>query len=983
MLEVRLLGTFEVKHKNKLIDIPSRPAQSLFAYLILNAGTSHRREKLAGLLWPDSMEETARDNLRHALWRLRKALQSASAASYLQANDLTIAFNASMEYWLDVVELAKLGENASADELITVLSEYHGELLPGFYDEWVGLEREHLHSIFEHHMARLMSLLQEERRWLDILDWGERWIKFGQKPEPAYRALMTVHAAKGDMSKVAATYQRCVKSLKELGVEPSEQTHSLYKNLKASKENLETGSNISLREERTAPPKTNLPVPLTSFIGREREIEELKHLLSTTRLLTLTGAGGIGKTRLAIQLANDLVTAYKDGVWWVELAPVKDGRFVVQAVAQVLGVQESRVHSLTDSLNRFLREKQALIILDNCEHVIESSAQLATDLLSHCAHLQILTTSRESLAITGETTFRVPVLTFPVLEHLPRLQNLSEFESIQLFVERAVAVHPELALTPENAFAVTQICHRLDGIPLAIELAAARIKVFSLEEIAARLNDRFSLLTHGSRTALPRHQTLRALVEWSYDLLPESERILWRRLSVFIGGWTLEAAESICSDAVLQKSHILELLSHLVDKSLVIVDPQNGSTRYQMLETIRQYGQEIVESSGEHSAIRRKHLVYFLELAETAELNLLTIQQKMWFAKLDLEYGNMRAAFEWAMDADITNALRLAAALSQYWEVRGFISEGRTALERALQPTPDVPNELRAEGLRWQAKFAARQGDYARAKEPLKESLELSRALGDKLGMAKSLHNLGMVFSLQGDYGAAKNSYETGLALLKETNDKRETAALTTSLGNVVNYMGDYETARQYQEQSVTLFRELGDKFGLFIALNNLGIVLERQGDISGARRYYEASIATASELGEKNLVAYALIGLAHVLYLQDDLTEANRRYRESLHIAQEIGEKRCIAYCLEGLAQIALRVEHPSWAAQLFGAAASLRQAIGAPLNQAEKDELDRDVKVTRNQLGERTFDSVYKAGSAMTLEQVIELVLKEVRFE
>ena len=978
-LEVRLLGKFDIRHDGKPIIISSRPAQSLFAYLILKAGTADRREKLAGLLWPDSPETTARENLRHALWRLRKALASPSTDAYLLVGDLSIAFNASAEYWLDAATLENLSESATADELISVLSEYQGELLPGFYDEWVLLEREHLSSIFEHHMARLMSLLQEEKRWLDILDWGERWIKLGQKPEPAYRALMSAHAAKGDMSKVVGTYERCVKSLKELGVEPSEQTRLLYERLKKEAENLGTKSALAAADRYQEKPKTNLPVPLTSFIGRERETEEAKSLLSSGRLLTLTGTGGIGKTRLAIHVAKDLVKSYTDGVWWVELAPVMDSPLVPQVVAQVFGIRESPGQPLTESLKRFLREKQVLLVLDNCEHVIASCARLVDDLLSHCPALKILATSREALGITGEATLQVPALSFPVLAHLSQFQELREFESIRLFVERAALIHPKLALTPQNVFAVTQICHRLDGIPLAIELASARVKVLTLEEIAARLDDRFTLLTQGSRTALPRHQTLRALIEWSDDLLSAPERLLWRRLSVFIGGWTLEAASFICTDDLLPQAQVLERLSELVDKSLVLVEEREGAARYHMLETIRQYGQEKLQSSGEYARISDQHWAFFMELAEEATSKLLTTEQKKWFARLDSEYLNLRSALEWAIETDPVNALRLAAALGQYWEIRGHIGEGRIAIERALKQAQDVPKEIRADALRWQSKFVARQGDYARAKEPLEESLELSRELGDKRGVAKSLHNAGMVFSLQGDYTAAKASYEESLALLKGTGDKREIAALTTSLGNVANYMSDYETARRYQEQSVSLFRELGDKFGLFIALNNLGLVLERQGDNSAARRYYEESIATAYELGEKNLVAYALNGLAHLLCLQDEPDEAARNYRESLLVSQEIGEKRCIAYCLEGFAKIDSRYGGATRAAHLLGAAESLRQAIGAPLIEAERDELDQDVIAARKQLGERAFEDAFAQGRAMMLEQAVEYALKE----
>src|SRR5215216_4049323 len=545
MLEVRLLGTFEVKYKKKAVAITSRPAQSLFAYLILNAGTSYRREKLAGMLWPDSLEETARDNLRHALWRIRKVLPSGSKVEYLLTDDLSIAFNASAEYWLEVAELEKLSENASADELISVLSEYHGELLPGFYEEWVVSEREHLISIFEHQMARLMSLLQEEKRWLDILDWAERWIKLGQKPEPAYRALMTAHAAKGDMSKVAATYERCVKSLKEFGMEPSEQTRGLYQTLKSGKANFEMGTAIPAKEKHKESLKTNLPVPITSFIGREKEVQEIIKLLSKNRLVTLTGAGGVGKTRLAIQSANKLVGKFRDGVWWIELVGLNDPTLVSQAVAKVVDLHEVPNQPLIETLVEELQTKQVLLVLDNCEHLILACAQLADRLLSGTKFLKILATSREALDILGETVWLVPSLSLPDAQDSVTLKKLSKSESIHLFMERATVRQPRFTLADQNANAVVQICRRLSGMPLAIELAAARVKMMTVDEIASRLDDRFSLLTSGNRSALPRQKTLRATIDWSHDLLSEPEKVLFRRLAVFAGGFTLDAAESI------------------------------------------------------------------------------------------------------------------------------------------------------------------------------------------------------------------------------------------------------------------------------------------------------------------------------------------------------------------------------------------------------------------------------------------------------
>ena len=618
MFEVRFLGKFELKNGGKPISISSRPAQSLFAYLILNAAGSHRREKLAGLLWPDSLEETARDNLRHALWRVRKALESGSATRFVHADDLTISFKASADFWLDAAALEKLDENASSDELITVLSEYQGELLPGFYDEWVMLEREHLDSTFEHHMARLLSLLQAEERWLDILDWGERWIKLGQKPEPAYRALMSAHAAKGDMSKVAATYERCVKSLKEFGIEPSPQTSELYQTLKSRKETPKPASALarSIAKEEYS----NIPVPLTSFVGRQKELKEISRLLSSSRLLTLTGPGGVGKTRLAIQTARDSLKNFRDGVYWVSLVGLSDEDLIPQEIAKSLNVREVSQDALIEILKTHLKSKDLLLVLDNCEHLIRACAQYAEQLLAACPKLKILATSIEALGLFNETTWQVPSLPLPAMQESLSFKELQEFASIELFDKRASNAKSGFVLNERNASSVAQICHRLDGIPLAIELAAARIKVLSVDEIAARLDDRFSLLTAGSRTAIPRHQTLRATIDWSHHLLAESERILFRRLSVFASGFTLEASEAVCSQGMKQ-SDTLDLLGRLVDKSLVIVEAASriGETRYRLLETIRQYALEKLVEADEASSIRNQHLNFYLSLAERSE----------------------------------------------------------------------------------------------------------------------------------------------------------------------------------------------------------------------------------------------------------------------------------------------------------------------------------------------------------------------------
>ena len=985
MLEVRLLGKFVILSGGEPVAITSRPAQSLFAFLILNAGTGYRREKLAGLLWPDSLEETARGNLRHALWQIRKSLPPST--EYLLVDDLILAFNVSSEHWLDAAELKKLSESASADDLIEGLSNYYGELLPGFYDEWVVLEREHLNSVFEHHMARLMWLLEEKQRWLEILDWGERLIKLGHKPEPAYRALMSAHAAKGDMSKVAATYDRCLKSLKEFGVEPSEQTRKLYERLKSGKETFETEPTSYISEKQEHPQKTNMPVPITSFIGREREIEEVKHLLSTTRLLTLTGSGGIGKTRLAIQAAKNLTRVYKDGIWWVELAPVIDSRLVPQAVAQVLGVRESPGQPLTETLKNFLREKQLLLILDNCEHLITASAQLADDLLIYCENLKILTTSREALGITGETTMHVPVLSFPVLAHLSQLQNLKEFESVQLFAERAAAVQPELALTQENAFMVTQICHRLDGIPLALELAAARVKILSLEEIAKRLDDRFTLLTQGSRTALPRHQTLRAAIDWSHDLLTDPERTLFWRLSVFAGEFTFPAMESVAVGGDVAKSQVIDLLGQLIDKSLITVkagsEDSGHETRYGMLETIREYAREKLVESGELEKLRQRHRDYFIALAERAEPKLKSGEQFEWLDRLELEHDNLRAAWDCAIESDADLALSLAWALLDFWLMRGNPSEGREWSAKLLELTKQWGDTARrAHVLSLAGRLIHQQLNYGAARQLLEQALHIARASGDKREIAFVVLWFGRTLIHQGDHQAAQSFLQESFSIYEELKDEWGVAMAFSFLAELAQNRGDYSQAKEFSMKSLSKFQAIGDQFRAEHVLTSLGEVARLEGQYERAAAFYEQALEILRNLrsGRRSL-AIALGNLAWVWLHRGDDLKANDYFEESLKIYREGDEKMGMLDCLCGFAARLGMTGRPEQAACLFGALESLPESVGVAwqAEPADQKELDHYLAAVRGQLDEAAFEKAWAEGRAMTLEQAIEFALEK----
>ena len=945
MLEVKLLGKFDVRRDGKIIAITSRPAQSLFAYLVLKAGSSHRREKLAGMLWPDSLEETARDNLRHALWRVRKALETASATRFLHADDLSIKFEDSSGYSLDAAALENLDDAATADEVIVALAGYQGELLPGFYDEWVVSEREHLASIFEHHMARLMSSLRKENRWLDILDWAERWIKLGQKPEPAYRSLMSAHAAKGDMSKVAATYERCVKSLKEFGIEPSEQTKELYKNLKAGKDTYAPRSEAVVSKPVEKEAASNIPVPLTSFIGREQELKEIERLLSHSRLLTLTGPGGVGKTRLAIQTAQDATRVFKEGVFWVALVGLSDEHLIPQAIAASLNVSQVSDESLFETLKTYLKPKQALLVFDNCEHLIRACAQVAEGLLVACPKLKILATSMEALGLFNEITWQVPSLPLPGTQRTLSPKELQGFASIELFSDRAQGAKSGFALDERNAAAVAQICRRLDGIPLAIELAAARIKVLSVDEIAARLDDRFSLLTAGSRTAIPRHQTLRAAIDWSHDLLTEPERTLFRRLAVFVGGFTLDAAEAVSSEG-MKRSDVLDILGRLVDKSLVVVDHASGpgETRYRLLETIRQYALEKLAGSGEARQTRDRHLEFFVRLAREAELNMFGRESPRWYERLDLELDNIRTAIDWATNsgkADV--ALDVAGSLVYFWFAHGLSgSEWHDRVQQALaRPEGTEPTLARAKALNGLG-FMYWADLYPTDRRPeLEEALGIGRELGDARTIATSLRNLGLLANVQG------NSAE----------------------------------ARSFLEQSLEIWREMGSsgQTGSTWTLIFLGDVALSHSDPEWARSLYEETVAILRELGDLNFLAYSIRRLAQLYWHEGHYEEATRQLRESLHLNRAIFDPRGIIACLAGFAAVEVARGQYPLAAQLMGAVETQLASLGIRLLYMDKMEYDRNLAVLQANMDPRTLQKFWGKGNGMFLEEAIVFALEE----
>lgn len=641
----------------------------------------------------------------------------------------------------------------------------------------------------------------------------------------------------------------------------------------------------------------NLPLQLTSFVGREAEIESVKALFESHRLVTLSGAGGSGKTRLSLQIAAELLETFPDGVWLVELAAVLGSDQIARAVADVLSIQERKDQSLSSTIAEQIRNKRILIILDNCEHLIESSARLADQLLKSCPSLKIIATSREPLGIRGEMIFKLPPLSIPDMGVRQTPESLSQFAAVRLFIDRAIQASPNFTVTNENAPSVASVCARLDGIPLAIELAAARIRSLSIEQIESRLGQRFSLLTGGSRVALPRQQTLRALIDWSYDLLQPTEKTVLQRLSVFLGGSDLEAAEDVCSDDEVQGWLVSENLLALVDKSLVVIQEHESHHRYHLLESIREYAKERLNESGEAKRYEDRHFDYFLRLTRTAVPHLRGAQQRAWLVRLDQDWDNIHAALRYGINREA--GLEMAGNLSWYWFFRGYFARGRLELSAALEKNPSAALATRLDALRGLGVLAYRQLDYQIALTHYHECIEMSRELGDQ----KSL------------------------------------ATMLTYVGNVYGSQSRYDTAEGYWEQALEIWRAIdspGDMTvlsGMAAVMDNLGNVAGSRGQNEEARTYYHKCYELRVKVGNPGLAAYSLLNLGTLEFTLGNCEASLKHYQEGLEISYDLKDTYGIGYFLFYLAGLA----PPDLAARLLGRFDQICDDIEITLNEEE----------------------------------------------
>jgi len=763
----------------------------------------------------------------------------------------------------------------------------------------------------------------------------------------------------------------------------------------------------------------NLPTQLTTFIGRENEITEVKEELETHRLVTLTGSGGTGKTRLSLQVAADLLEKFDHGVWFVELAPLTDPDLIPQTILSTIGVQAQQGKTPLEVLKEYLHEKQTLIVLDNCEHLVSASAEVVNTLLNVAPKLKVLASSREALGVKGEASHPVPSLSLPDIKHLPAIEGLSQYEAVRLFIDRALLVASHFVVDKDNAPHIAQICHRLDGIPLAIELAAARIKMLSVEQISKRLDDRFRLLTGGARTALPRQQTLRALIDWSYDLLSENERLLLRRLSVFAGGWTLEAAEEVCvgQDDTLPYD-VLDLLTQLVNKSLVVViteGSQSGETRYRMLETIRQYAREKLLEAGDGEVIRDQHLAYFAKLVELAEPELYRPNQAFWLNKLDDELDNLRMALEWALTNDPESGLRITALSWRWCDMHSYYREMGEWLSQLLE-LYFVVDSIHAQALFCYSGCLVRQGRFAEAVQIGEQCLQMALTASDKHTEAHSLQLLGALTVVQGKVQEGILRLEQGLDLYRALGYKigqanvltalatnsnnleraaafaRESLQINREIGNLSGiaeslatlarltiWNGDFSSPAAWLEEALSIARQVSDQATEEYTLTIYGVLAYWQGNYTQAHAYYKELIQLSERLGNHFSGLWARVFMAYTLLRQGAIEQARELFEECIQRAYKADWKVNLVFAVEGIANLYVNEDQPERSAQLFAWTDAMRDKIGDQRPPIEQASVEKDLAVIHSKLDDTEFTRLSAEGLKMTVEQAIALALEE----
>jgi predicted ATPase len=718
--------------------------------------------------------------------------------------------------------------------------------------------------------------------------------------------------------------------------------------------------------------QTRLPVPLTPFIGRENELREVRDLLlrEDVRLVTLIGAGGTGKTRLAIEVAKGVRRNFPDGTFFISLASITNADLVLPTIASSLGLMQERGHSLSEILSLHLRDRRVLLVLDNFEQVVAAAFSLG-ELLGNCANLKVLVTSREGLRLSFEMEYSVPPLDLPNLKEMPTLDALRHYAAIELFVQRAQAVKADFEIRSNNARAIAEVAVRLDGLPLALELAAAQVRNFTPEEMLKKLQKRLAFLTR-ERTDLPaRQRTLRDTIAWSFDLLGAEEKMMFARFSVFVGDFSLEAAEAVC-DGPAFPLPVAEGISKLVEKSLLERKELHGESRFRMLETIREFAFEALERGGESEILLQRHGDYFLTLAENAELKLRGPDQATALARLDVEYDSLCSALRWSTrNNQLDKSLRFVCALWRFWHVRGYLTEGRQWMMPVLAATQLTRNSFHAEAMLGAAVLAIWQKDFRGARALLNNALTLSQDLREREIEAFVLIYMSIITGSEGDFGETSRLEQESLRVFRSLGNKWGTAFALNQSGVTAREQGDYDAASRYHGESLRLFREVGDKRNVARALGNLGVVLEWRGECDEAETLLNECLFSSRELNDRVMIAECLFYLGSLATKKDDFDAARSLLAQSLVLSQEIGHIEVVARCLEEFAACAWMQEQPERVALLLGSAEALREATNSPISPAYRIENQRYLANARAALGSKAFSALWIQGRGKSVEQ------------
>jgi predicted ATPase/DNA-binding SARP family transcriptional activator/Tfp pilus assembly protein PilF len=987
-LSLNFLGSFQVTLADKpLTTFRSDKERALLAYLAMEADQPQRRESLAGLFWAELPEDAALNNLRKALHHLRQLLDDEKAdPPFLIVTAKTIQFNSQSQHRLDVTEFlqavatTRLHRHRHPNRCqvchpnyLQAAKLYRGDFLKGFslpdsiaFDEWLLVRREQFRLQALEGLQLLANFSEWRGEWDQLYQYAQRQVEIEPWRESAYRQLMRALVHKGNRAAALAQYEICRRTLQsELAIEPESETTALYDRLRQGQP-----------WETVSGPPHNLPSIPTAFIGRSFELTRLGQSLADTecRLLTLIGPGGVGKTRLALQAAWEHLYDFEHGVYFVNLDSLTDPSLVIGAVAQTLGVTESGGVTTLDALKTHLRDKELLLVLDNFEQVLPAALTVA-DLLVSARRLVVLVTSREALRLSGEHQFPVPPLDLPPT--MPAAADaLLSYSAIQLFVQRARAAQPDYDFSLAEAQSVWAICQRLAGLPLAIELAAARVTMFSSAEILEKLSAALHILTEGARDLPSRQQTLRDTIAWSYNLLADGEKFLFRQLAIFLGGSSLTAIQSVSG---FEEPELRVRLRALLDKNLLRQrSSADDPDRFEMLDTIREFGREQLVQAGELLHSQQQHATYFAALASEAEPQLTGSDQQLWFGKLDQDHDNLRAALRWLLINDRIAGARTCASLWRFWDARGHLSEGRRWLAEALADSDDLPAELRAKVLNGSGMLAWYQTDYAAARDQIEASYALRKTLGDKAGMAIALNNLGLMAWGRGDYDSAKTLFKDCLELDRESGDRIGSAYSLGNLGLVVHHQGHYPEAQTYFEESRAIFKEFGNVRHEAMALHNLGMAYYFQGNYAAARDCYETSLKFKEELADKWGQATTLTYFANLCVSQGDLQRARAMLLRSLSLNRELGGLGSLAEAFDGFAALAAADGQGHTAARLFGAAENLRTQSQTFLHAADRLERDRHAALALRQIGATEFESTWAAGRGLPLEQLLKMDLK-----